>query len=86
MAHIIFFNMGSNSTTLVSMLSGEKSQGSSKETIKETLERMKTALAEAYINLERLQCTTANAANCSRRSEQYKVGDEVVLSKPSFRS
>ena len=41
---------------------------------------MKTALAEAQTNLERVQCRMANAVNCSRRSEQYNISDEVVLS------
>ena len=45
---------------------------------------MKTALAEAQTNLERAQRRMANAVNRSRRSEQYNIGDEVVLSTIKF--
>ena len=52
--------------------------------MKETLERMKTALAKAQTNLEHAQCRMANAVNHSRRSEQYNIGDEVVLQYNKF--
>ena len=54
--------------------------------MKETLERMKTALAEAQTNLECAQCRMANAVNRSRRLEQYNIGDEVVLSTTNLRN
>ena len=47
---------------------------------------MKTALAEAQTNLERAQRRMANAVNRSRRSEQYNIGDEVVLSTTNLRN
>ena len=47
---------------------------------------MKTALAEAQTNLERAQRRMATAVNRSRRSEQYNIGDEVVLSTTNLRS
>ena len=54
--------------------------------MKETLERMKTALAEAQTNLEHAQRRMANAVHRSRRSEQYNIGDEVVLSTTNLRN
>ena len=44
-----------------------------------TLEWMKTALAEAQTNLVLAQKRMATAVNRSRRSVEYTVGDEVVL-------
>ena len=49
------------------------------EAVQVTLERMKTALAEAQTNLALAQKRMATAVNRSRRSVEYKVGDEVVL-------
>ena len=75
-----YLNTGTHPTTPVSMMRGGASKGSQNEAVKETVERMKIALAEVQTNLERAQCRMANAVNCSRRSEQYNIGDEVVLS------
>ena len=47
---------------------------------------MKTALAEAQTNLECAQRRMANVVNRSRRSEQYKISDEVVLSTTNLRN
>ena len=47
---------------------------------------MKTTLAETQTNLERAQRRMANVVNRSRRSEQYKIGDEVVLSMMNLRN
>ena len=47
---------------------------------------MKIALTEAQTNLERAQCRMAKAVNRSRRSEQYNIGDEVVLSTTNLRN
>ena len=78
--------MGSHPTPLVSMLSGGKSQGSTKEAVKETSEWMKTALGEAQTSLERTQCEMASALNRPRRLEQYKVGNEMILNIANLRS
>ena len=68
------------------MMHGRTLKGSQNEAVKETLEWMKTALAEAQTNLERAQRRMANAVNRSRRSEQYNIGDEVVLSMTNLRN
>ena len=49
------------------------------EAVQITLERMKTALAEAHTNLALAQNQMATAVNRSCRSMEYYVGDEVVL-------
>ena len=61
-------------------------KGSQNKAVKEMLEQMKTALTEAQTNLERAQCRMANAVNRSRRSEQYNISDEVVLSTMNLRN
>ena len=81
-----YLNTGAHPTTPVSMMHGGASKGSQNEAMKETLERMKTALAEAQTNLEHAQRRMANTVNRSRRSEQYKIGDEVVLSTANLRN
>ena len=81
-----YLNTGAHSTTPVLMMQGGASKSSQKETVKEMLERMKTALAEAQTNLERAQHKMVNAVNRSRRSEQYNIGDEVVLSTTNLRN
>ena len=63
-----YLNTGTHPTTPVSMMhGGAASKGSQNEAVKETLERMKTALAEAQTNLERAQRRMANAVKRSRR-------------------
>ena len=57
---------------------------SSNEGVKEALERMKTALADAQTNLQRAQERMKRAVDKWRRSETYKVGDEVVLTTPNL--
>ena len=52
---------------------------SSNEPVKEALERMKTALADAQTNLQKAQEQMKWAVNKRRQSETYKVGEEVVL-------
>ena len=81
-----YLNTGAHPTTLVSMMHGGASNGSQNEAMMETLERMKTALAEAQTNLEQAQRRMANTVNRSRRSEQYNIGDEVVLSTTNLRN
>ena len=65
---------------------GGVSKSSQNEAVKETLKRIKTALTEAQTNLEHVQRRMANAVNRSRRSEQYKIGDEVVFSTTTLRN
>ena len=81
-----YLNTGAHPTTLVSMMHGGMSKGLQNEVVKERLEQMKTALAEAQTNLEHAQRKMANAVNRSRRSEQYNISDEVVLSATNFRN
>ena len=80
-----YLNTGTHPTTPVSLLGGGRPKGSN-EAVTETLERMQTALTEAQTNLERAQCRMATAVNRTRRLEQYKVGDEVVLSTANLRN
>ena len=47
---------------------------------------MKTALAEAQANLVRAQKSMAIAMNTSCRSEEYNVGDKVVLSANNLKN
>ena len=81
-----YLNTSAHPTTLVPMMNGGASKGSQNEAMKEMLERMKTALAKAQTNLERVQRKMANAVNHSRRSEQYNISDEVVLSMTNLRN
>ena len=81
-----YLNTSAHPTTPVSMMHGGASKGSQNEAVKETLDQMKTALAEAQTNLEHAQRRMANAVNGSRRSEQYNIGDEVVLSTTNLRN
>ena len=68
------------------MLSCGKPKGSQNEAVKETLEQRKITLNEAQTNLECAQCRMVNTVNRSRRRDQYKIGNEVVLSTAHFRS
>ena len=81
-----YLSTGAHPTTPVSMLHDGTSKGSQNEAVKGTLERMKTTLAEAHTNLEQTQRRMANAINRSRRSEQYNIGDEVVLNTMNLRN
>ena len=81
-----YLNTGAHPATPVSIMHGGTSKGSQNEAVKETLERMKIALAEAQTNLEHAQCRMVNAVNRSRRSEQYSIGDKVVLSTTNLRN
>ena len=47
---------------------------------------MKTALADAQTNLQKAQERMKRAVDKQRRSEAYKVGDEVVLTTVNLRS
>ena len=47
---------------------------------------MKTALADAQTNLQKAQERMKRAVDKRRRSEAYKVGDEVVLTTANLRS
>ena len=81
-----YLNIDAHPTTPVSMMHGGTSKGSQNEAVKGTLDRMKIALAEAQTNLERAQCRMANAVNRSRRSKQYNISHEMVLSTTNLRN
>ena len=49
------------------------------EAMQVTLERTKTTLIEAQTNLTCTQKWIAATVNRSRQSEEFQVGDEVVL-------
>ena len=49
------------------------------EAVQTIVDRMKTALEEAQVNLSITQHRAQAYANKSRRDEKYEVGDEVVL-------
>ena len=54
--------------------------------MEEALERMKTALRDAQSNLSMAQERMKRAVDKKRRTEDYKVGDEVVLSTANLRT
>ena len=58
----------------------------SNEAVKEALERMKTALVDAKSNLTTTQQRIKRAVNKKRRTEEYKIGEEVVLSTANLRT
>ena len=81
-----YLNIGTHPTTPVLMLHGGASKGSQNEVVKKMLEQMKTALAEAQTNLEHMQCRMANVVSRSRRSQQYNISGEMVLSTTNLRN
>ena len=52
----------------------------SNEVVKEALQRMKTALVDVQSNLTTAQQWMKRAVDKKRWTEEYKIGDEVVLS------
>ena len=58
----------------------------SNEAVKEALERMKMALVDAKSNLATAQQQMKRAVDKKRRTEEYKIGDEVVLSTANLRT
>ena len=58
----------------------------SNEMVKEALEQMKTALVDAKSNLTTAQQRMKHAVDKKRRTEEYKIGDEVVLSTANLRT
>ena len=58
----------------------------SNEAVKDALERMKTALDDAKSNLTTAQQWMKHAVEKKRRTEEYKIGDEVVLSIANLRA
>ena len=81
-----YLNTGAHPTTSALMLHGGMHKGSQNEALKKTLKQMKTALAEVQTNLERVQWRMVNAVNWSKRSDQYNISDEVVLSTTNLRN
>ena len=61
-------------------LLGEGKPKVSNEAVKEALERMKTALVDGQSNLTTAQQRMKRAVDKKRRTEEYKIGDDVVLS------
>ena len=58
----------------------------SNKAVKEALERMKTALVDAKSNLTTAQQRMKRAVDKNRQTEEYKIGDEVVLSTTNLRT
>ena len=58
----------------------------SNEAVKEALERVKTALVDAQSNLIIVQQGMKRATDKMRWIEEYKIGDEVVLSTANLRT
>ena len=58
----------------------------SNEAVKEALERMKTALVDAKSNLTIAQQRMKRVVDKKRRTEEYQIGDEVVLSTANLRT
>ena len=56
------------------------------EAVKEALEQMKTALVDAQSNLTKAQQWMKRAVDRKRRTEEYKIGDEVVLSTTNLQT
>ena len=50
------------------------------EAVQTMVDRMKTALEEAQVNLTVAQSRAKSQVDRSRRNEEFEVGDEVVLS------
>ena len=71
---------------ILTMLLSRGRPRSSNEAVKEALERMKMALADAQTNLQKAQERMKRAVDKRRWSEVYKVGEEVVLTTTILRS
>ena len=74
----ILLNVGIHPTLPTSLMTGGLPK-TMNEAMQVTLEWMKTALAKAHTNLALAHKQMAMAVNRSRRSVEYNVGDEVVL-------
>ena len=80
-----YLNSGQHLVILTMLLSRGKPK-SSNEAVKEALEWMKTALADAQTNLQKAQERMKRGVDKRRRSEAYKMGDEVVLTTANLHS
>ena len=58
----------------------------SKQAVKEALERMKMALVDAKSSLTTAQQRMKRTVDKKRRTKEYKIGDEVVLSTANLRT
>ena len=58
----------------------------SNEAVKEALERMKMALVDAKSNLTTAQQQMKRAVDKKRRTKDYKISDEVVLSTSNLQT
>ena len=68
------------------MLLARGNPKSSNKAVREALERMKTALPDAETNVQKAQERMKRAVDKRRRSETYKVRDEVVLTTKNLRN
>ena len=73
-----YLNVGIHPILPMSLMTGGLPK-TMNEAVQVTLERMKTALAEAQANLVLAQKRMAMAVNRSRQSVEYNMDDEVVL-------
>ena len=80
-----YLNFGQHPVIPMMLLAYGKPR-SSNETVREALERMKTALVDVQTNLQKAQERMKRTVDKRRRSETYKVGDEVVLTTTNLRS
>ena len=74
-----YLNLGSHPLVPNTLLAKGEPKVSN-EAVKEALEWMKTALVDAKSNLTTAQQRMKRAVDKKRRTEEYKIGDEVVLS------
>ena len=79
-----FLNSGEDPMVPTTLMSGTSS--ATTQTVTETLDRMKEALVDAQTNLTAAQQRMKQQADKSRRSEEFVVGDEVVLTTKHLRN
>ena len=58
----------------------------SNEAVKKALEQMKTALVDVKSNLTTAQQRMKRVVDKKRRTEEYKIGDEVAVSTANLRT
>ena len=80
-----YLNQGSHPAIPSSLVVGGLPKVSN-QAVEEALERMKTALRDAQSSLSMAQERMKRAVDKKRRTEDYEVGDEVVLSTANLRT
>ena len=78
-----YLNSGDHPILPSDVFRGDRS--ASVEAVQEMTDRMKVALEEAQANLSLAQRRARTQANKSRRDEEFKVGEEVVLSTKNLK-